>query len=223
MKRLKKTLFAAALVAGLLAAASAQADVHWQADWIPSDTTIIAGPKSSINFTNLKKSGYTTTAALPVISTPATNLTIITSLKAGEAPESFSKQAYKLSLDLTDNDSGAIKRFDFVGYLSGTISNAGSSVFNLFEPLTDFQTWTAPSGNHYTIDLNGYVAPGSGDNINTQGAIGADITVVAGEGGGQVHETPEPSSMALAGLGMAFTSLIAWRRRRLGGANRNAS
>lgn len=218
MKRFKKFVCAAALAVGLLGAASAQADVHWQANWSPSNDVIIAGDDSTVEFTNLNKSSYTTTAKLPVINTPTTNLTIKTEAPTND-PDVFVGQNYKLVLELTDTASGKTKSFDFLGKLSGTISTAGAAISNMFDPVTAIQTWTVPeNGNFYTINLKDFVAPGSASNINTKGAMGADITVVAGDGGGQVHDTPEPSTLALAGLGMAFTGLAAWRRRKLNAA-----
>lgn len=212
MKRLKRLLFAAALAVGLLGAASAQADINWHADWTPSDSSVVAGPKSNISFTNLANSLYTTTSALPVISTPVTNLTIVTTLGKGEH-ETFLPQNYKMSLLLTDDLSGNTHAFNFLGTLAGTISNSGASVVNVFDPLTKSQEFTFANGNHYKIDLNSYVPPGSGDNVNTKGAFGADITVTGNPDNGHVHDSPEPSTLALAGLGMAFTGLVAWRRR----------
>lgn len=213
MKRLKSFLFAAALAAVLTGGATARADINWHADWTPSNNFIPAGLSSTINFSNLANAGFTTTSSLPVISTPASNLSISTTVVGADT---FSNQGYALSLKLTDDASGSFHIFNFSGKLSGVITMAGASVSNVFDAPTTLSSLIG--NNNYTVTLNGFVAPGSGHNINTVGGIGADITAVAGDDNGQPHGTPEPSTLALGGLGMVFTGLMAWRRR-----NRNAA
>jgi PEP-CTERM motif len=198
----------------LCGASQARADISWHADWDPGALALTVGPSSVINFTNLHGSGYTTTALQPVISTPVTNLSIVTTATS-TAPDVFSSVGYSLKLTLTDDLSGLTHTFSFTGMLlSGSISTSGASVTNVFGPNAS-QSFTFANGDKYVVTLDGYVPPGSGTNITTVGGIGADVTATGPSGSGNPHGTPEPSTLALGGLGMAFTGLMAWRKRRL--------
>jgi hypothetical protein len=90
-----------------------------------------------------------------------------------------------------------------------------SNSFN--SPTTISYTFTG-SGDTYKVVLNGYLPPGSGTNITTSGGFSADVYATGPGNSGNPHGTPEPSTMALGGLGTFFTGLMAWRRR-----NRNAA
>jgi hypothetical protein len=213
MKRLKNLLFATAAAVALAGGTAARADISWQANWTPGTNSLSVGPSSQITFTNLASAGYTTTAAQPVITTPVTNLAIVTTAPT-TSPDVFVDKGYVLGLQITDMASLKTMNLTFSGSLSGTISVGGASITNTFNTPTT-QSVTFANGDKYTVTLDGFVPPGSGTNITTQGAIGADVTATGpGGGGGSPHGTPEPSTLALGGLGMAFTGLMAWRRRR---------
>jgi PEP-CTERM motif len=212
MERVKKLLYAAAVATCLAGAASARADISWTADWTPSNNFIAVGPSTNINFSNLAATNYTTSSALPVVSVPATNLTISSS---ASSTVTFSGAVYSLSLKITDGPSGATGIFNFTGTLSGTITQTGAWVNNVFNTPTSITKTIG--ADTYTVTLSGYVPPGTPTSINTVGGIGATITVVPGNSSGSPHGTPEPSTLVLAGLGMAFTGLGAWRRKRNAG------
>jgi hypothetical protein len=158
---------------------------------------------------------------------PATNLTITMAPMVTSDTLGVAGQNYQLKVQITDNSPTNItspQTLTFSGNLKGTLTTTGASVMNSFTGLTT-QTLTFFQNNKtediFTITMDGFVSPGSGGTISTKGAIGADVTVVnkeVGGGGGNPHDTPEPSTLALGGLGMMFTGLMAWRRR-----NRNAA
>jgi PEP-CTERM motif len=211
---MKRSLLYALPALLLFAGSQARADISWHADWDPGSLALTVGPSSVIDFTNLHGSAYTTTALQPVISTPVTNLSIVTTASSS-APDVFSNKGYTLNLVITDDLSGLTHHFTFTGMLlSGSISTSGASVTNVFGPNAT-QSFTFSNGDKYVVSLDGYVPPGSGTNITTVGGIGADVTVTGPGSNGNTHATPEPTTLALAGLGMAFTGLVAWRKRRI--------
>jgi len=218
MKRLKSLLFAAAVAVALAGGSAARADINWEANWTPGTSSLTVGPSSSVTFTNLASAGYTTTTAQPVISTPVTNLGIV-STASPDTPDVFSGKGYTLLLQLTDMASGKTQNLTFGGALSGSASSNGSSISNLFGSPTT-QTLNFANGDQYVVTIGPFVPPGNAGTSSPLGAIGATVTATSSNtgGGGSPQGTPEPSTLALGGLGMAFTGLMAWRRR-----NRNAA
>jgi hypothetical protein len=212
MKRLKSLLFAAAAAVALAGGSAARADISWEANWTPGALALTVGPSSVINFTNLANGGYVTlSGATMPITTPITNTSVITTATP-TSPDSFTNKMYALNLVLTDSLSGLTHTFNFSGALSGSVSTGGGTVSNVFGAGTT-QTFTFADGDSYKVVLNGYLPPGSGKNITTQGGFSADVYATGPGNSGNPHGTPEPSTMALGGLGMFFTGLMAWRRR----------
>jgi hypothetical protein len=168
-----------------------------------------------IDFTNLSNASYTTTTAQPVISTPVTNLSIVTTAPVS-APDVFSGKTYSLMMTVTDDASvtNNTHTFTFTGALTGSISTGGSYITNVFGA-NSTQSFTFANGDKYVVTLDGFVPPSSGTNVTTVGAIGADVAAnVSVSNSGSPHGTPEPSTLALGGLGIVFAGLGAWRRRQ---------
>jgi hypothetical protein len=114
---------------------------------------------------------------------------------------------------LTDTASGASTTMLFSGKLGGSFSGSNSNVSNQFTGTTSY-TWTAPNGNLYTVTLVGYTPPGPPTASNA-GSISAHVSVTPGEGGGHTGgSSPEPSTLVLSCLGLAFAGATSWRKRR---------
>ena len=127
-------------------------------------------------------------------------------------PDTFSHAAYTLTMKLTDLASGTFTNLAFNGYFTGTVSAHSANIQNFFTGLTS-QT-AMLGGNTYTVTMTTFTPPGPGGDGGLQGAIGAHALVTVQAGGGP-HNTPEPSSLILAGLGLCGLGLLRKRRRNV--------
>src|SRR5262249_59978543 len=92
------------------------------------------------------------------------------------------------------------------------------------------KSWTGPTtqtvtlGNDtYTVTMSGSSPPGPPGSANP-GSISAHVDVAAGPNGGgggggggggpPVNPAPEPSTLALSGLGLSCLGIASWRKRR---------
>jgi hypothetical protein len=219
MKRLKSMLFAAAAAVALAGGTAARADINWTIDWTPSNSSVLATNGTVIKFSNLGPSAQTTSAILPVSGFTATNLSIG---PLGTLPDNLgaSGQNYQMQAKITDQNGTSQTAF-LSGTLMGTITSKGAFITNLYTVPSATLTFNETDGSKdtYVINLGQFTQPGT-NTLNTVGGIGATVAVTntGGTGSGAPHGTPEPSTMALGGLGMFFTGLMGWRRR-----NRNAA
>jgi hypothetical protein len=148
------------------------------------------------------------------------------------APDTFGPTTgfWQTTLILTDSASGASATMNFSGKFTGKFSGGtvvggvlqggNANIGNIMDP----QTQSIQLGNFvYTVSLlipdpitgqlvSGYTPPGPPGATNG-GSIAAYVTVNQADGG-HVASVPEPSTMLLAGLGLSFGSLAAWRKRR---------
>jgi hypothetical protein len=134
---------------------------------------------------------------------------VTTSTATDSAPDTFDVK-YGLSLHLTDTESGEFADLTFSGTLSGSLTATGSTLLAVFDnPLTR----TAVLGAHaYTVTISPifFDVPGPG---GTPVQIGA-LVKADGNPGPVPQQTPEPSSLLLAGLALPMVG-AAWRRRRV--------
>lgn len=140
----------------------------------------------------------------------ALNLTTFSS--AAGTIDLFTAKAYRLTLELTDQQSGATGALTFQGQFNGTLTTTAAFISNTFTGAT---TQTLPlGGNLYTVALGPYSPPGPpGD--SSSGALSATVSVSALPAAPPVQDTPEPSGLLLAGLGLGFLGLgCCWRARR---------
>ena len=150
----------------------------------------------------------------PVYGVVSTNVVAarvwVTSVEHYGAPTQFSNDAYTLSLTITDEPSGKSGVLSFHGELDGTAWKHGSKITNT---LTGPLTQTIALGNEqYKVTIGPYVPPGP-PGVGNAGAIGATINVH--DLSNSPSGTPEPSTLALAGLGLVITGVAGWRKRRL--------
>jgi hypothetical protein len=99
----------------------------------------------------------------------------------------------------------------FSGIFNGPLSEADVGITSSFQGAAA-QSLTL-GGNEYVVTLGAFTLPTApGDT----GELGAHVDVRAGlnEPPPVITDAPEPSTWALAGLGLALAGLGAWWRRR---------
>lgn len=223
-------LFAAALAAVLLAGASAHADsIPWgYSATTPAPISASTSPLSSITFSGA--SGIASGSSGIIVYNLTAN-----SAATSAAPDSFTNVPFNLALTLTDITSTGSASPSAV--TTGTVNFAGlfnaSNVTNK-SLLPGTTSWTSPTSqsivlgasdtgwNTYTVQLTSITPPGQPG--GAPGSIEAVVTVTpatgpggsggtpSGGSGGSPSATPEPASLALAGVGLPILVLV---RRRL--------
>lgn len=149
-----------------------------------------------------------------------TQLEVFSSAPAGTL-DHFTNRPYTDSITITDNASHTSGTLTFTGLFNGTLSPSQANITNTFTGKT-IQTLLL-GGHLYTVHLDQYIPP----TPTSAGAFGADITVTTNSGGGGSggggggggsggggHHAPEPSSLILAGLGLASFGVGYWRRAK---------
>lgn len=134
---------------------------------------------------------------------------------AFDTPDVFTNSPFALTLTLTDVASGASGSMTFSGMFSGILSRAFSQIETQFTGTTEGSLTLG--NNTYTVRLNTVVPPPVPGAANP-GSIGARVTVTGGSGEPPPPpppvDTPEPSSLVLAGLGLAGLGLRSVRKWR---------
>lgn len=201
MTRARLLILAVALTC--LVPGAAHAGVAWTYDFTPSTTTVWSeSMNSKILLTN-----QTPVTAVGTSDIVATQLSV-SSTANDDHPDTFTHGAYSLSMKLTDAASGQFTTLIFNGYFAGTVSQHSANVENFFTGTTSY-TNIMLGGNRYSVTMTNFTPPGP--NGGLEGGIGAHAVVAVQPGGGP-HDTPEPSSLLLAGLGLGGLGLV---RRRL--------
>jgi MYXO-CTERM domain-containing protein len=193
-------LFSVVLLSlGLFAGAAHAAALPWTYQWTPSTTQVFS-------------SGSPTTFVVLTPESPGTafgNATITAlslesfSNAAAATPAVFNNVPFGVTMNIKDLSNGLTGALSFNGTVSGTLSSAQSNLFvNFGGPPT--QTLNLGTDS-FTVKLS-TASPGApGSNI--LGSVSAAVK----DGG--VSSTPEPSTLALAGLGLTGLG-IGWLKRR---------
>jgi hypothetical protein len=199
-------IYGVALFCLAVAAATASADptpISFGYDFTtPQAVTGDAGNFGSVAFATTNGG----TATGPSATLTAASLTAVSSAPNNN-PDTFSGETYNVTLALTDVASGKSGSLTFVGKLFGTLTGTSTNITTNFAAPT--QTLTLGK-DLYTVTVGPLVPPSQA----TTTVIGDLMATVAVQGGvvTQTQQSPEPSSLVLAGLGLA----AAFGRRRLG-------
>lgn len=223
MKHLSGPFVTASLVLFVFGATHARADmIGWSYSWSRTPLSVAADGAGTggINLT-VNPGG-------PIVGTSdivAVNLSSFSSAPAGTT-DVFTNKPYTLTLALTDTASKQTGIFSFGGTLSGTLSPTLAQISNAFDGPTTQQK--VLGHNLYTVSLNPFAPPGL-PTSTTLGGISAHVTVTpeAGTSPGvdtsqsdpgtttpAVHNSPEPSTLVLAGLTVPVLGAARWWRRR---------
>jgi hypothetical protein len=172
----------------------------------PQTVTGDAGNFGSVAFATTN--GGTTTG--PSATLTAASLTAVSAAPSNN-PDTFTGETYNVTLALHDTASGKSVSLTFVGKLFGTLTATTTNITTSFA--TSTQTLTL-GNDKYTVTVGPLVPPAKA----TATVIGDLMTTVAVQAGvGPVVtpavQSPEPSALVLAGLGLAAT-LGRWTRRR---------
>jgi hypothetical protein len=207
--------FPSALVLLLLAGSLTRADfVNWSYNWTHSPIVVAADTGGTGGVTLTNHQGGAGSGNSDIV---ATQITTFSSASVN-TPDRFTGKNYSLLLDLTDLASHQSSMLTFSGTLNGTLSATSANIRNTFiGPLTQHVDL---GGNFYTITIGPYAAPGIPDATQT-GSISAHVSAIApppdagpGSGPPPSHDSPEPATLLLAGLGSSVLALAAgWRQR----------
>jgi hypothetical protein len=184
-----------------LAGAGARAEmIPWSYSWTPNVTAVSADSPGTGKIVLQSEPGATASGSSDIV---ATNLQTVSSAD-DDHPDHFTDTSYQLNLTLTDLASHAAGSLTFAGLLNGTISKLTSDISNTFTGPTT-QT-LALGANVYTVTIGPYTPPAPPDAVNL-GAIGAHAQVSV-----RPAQSPEPSTLVLAGLALAAVGAVIVRR-----------
>jgi hypothetical protein len=199
MKFTVKTLCGAVAALCLFAGTSRADQVEWSYLWTPSTDKVFADSSTTSYIELMPETPGDTlgNANVPAVALKTHSDALITN------PATFTKAAYGLGLTITDKASGESGVLVFTGEFNGNLSTTRA-----YLPHTTTSPVTQQAilgGNLYNVTLS--VAPPGAPNAIILGGITAVAEV-------NVTEAPEPSTLALTGLGLSVVGLRGWVRRR---------
>ncbi|MCI0464999.1 MAG: PEP-CTERM sorting domain-containing protein [Gemmataceae bacterium] len=187
------------------AGAPARAEfVSFTYNWLPGPLVIAAEGTGGVTLTD-----GTTFQAASAADTVVGHLTTFSSATP-DAPDRFINKSYSLRLDLTDKASQTAGFLDFTGVLNGTLTATEANITNTYATPTTQQLTLGD--NTYTVQIGAFPAlpaPGA-EAIET---IQAHISVSGHGPTPSVQESPEPSTLVLAGVGFVLVAIALWRER----------
>jgi hypothetical protein len=221
MKRYPSLLLTAALLLAAVAAPARASNVSWTYNWTVAPSTIGSDTPGQ-GFIQVLDASASPNVRHDTSDTVVANLfTHIDPSVPDDTKVTFNNSGpVKMSLLLQDNDATAKAKpnnsiiMDFTGHFSGYFTPKGANIRFTFD-----ETSKPPvllGLNTYTVNFDlasGAYAPPDPPGSSHAGTITAHVDVLAGEEGPPTNETPEPTTLALAGLGLSLGGLASWRRR----------
>jgi hypothetical protein len=204
------------VAAGLVCAGTARADViAFSYDWSISPGAVIAGTgeaTGSVAFALAADGSSSATLGGGSVSVPGATISS-TSTAGGTVPPDHYSSPFSLTLRLTDTASGNFKDLTFSGNLAGDMTATSSTVKATFASLTQ----SASLGGHaYSATIDPGVVniqdPTSKDLAKITALVSVSDPVV--DPPPPTHNTPEPSTLLLAGLAIPLLGAAARHRRR---------
>lgn len=203
-------LLAAALV-GLFPAAARGEYIPWEYKWTNSPLVMPADApgKGYVQLTNVSKLNAPPGTLIPVAGATdlvATNITVHSDAPRA-SPDHLSPTVYTLTMFILDDKSGKSGTLTFKGELYGDFSSLSSKT--LKNKFLGDKKQTLLLGDHlYTVKIGPYLKPGPPDS-SAPGGIGAKASVTVTT----IQQTPEPSALLLACIGLPLAAYQLRRRR----------
>jgi hypothetical protein len=198
-----RPLFGAAVALCLFAGAAHATPIEWSYQWTPNTSFKIFAKGSTTDYIQANPEPSATffgDATVPAVSLQTfSNATI-------KNPAVFDQKdsSYSLSLTIFDGPSGKSQTVSFAGFFSGTLWSTQADLKHT--PIGSPEKKVSfANGDVYDVTLQ--VVPPGGPTAKTLGTIGAQAVVT-------VSHTPEPSGLALAGLGLTGLGFAGWLTRR---------
>jgi hypothetical protein len=208
MTRAQRLLLGLALLC--LVPAVARADISWSVNFAQSTQTISSDTGQSqvtLNIAAPVNGQNNATVVAPTMTVQSTAL--------DGHPDTFTHRNYQYNMALTDSGSGASTVLSVSGYIQGTASQHSQNVQDVLTGVTSFPNMTL-GPNIYNVNVAGGMTPAVAGSAPPVTAPAPAPAVAAGAeppgSQSQPAQTPEPSSLVLAGLGIA--GLLRWRRKR---------
>jgi len=217
MRKLLATLYTAAAIT--LAVSPAHAEVNWS--YIGDTEVKITSGNSTVTFLGTVGGAANNTGVVIF------NITSSSTTPNNVAPDHFDATPFKLTVSIIDElarttkTGNAIDTIDFFGTFTAYITKGSLTNWSV--------SWDVDEGNvvlgnetvgtrKYNVKIDGFLPPSpNSPEVNGRGTVHANVIITPVDGGGgpppEPSETPEPTSLMLAGLGLSSLG-VAYRRRK---------